>query len=170
MATPGEPVADSCLLAGEELAPLADIRVDGNSLLAQRAVGLVPGVELHVHKRDELRNVGHVLRCDSSAVAENTETDDVAAAGPRGFNYLLGGAASGENILHHKNVLASDELVVAAFDDEGVSAFGLLGIDTKHFVVVHLGEIMRRPLRENHAADCRSDDHLHIVVCEPFGD
>lgn len=160
----------SLLFSREELTPLANVRVHRNVPLAERARCLVPRVELYVYESGELRNVGHVLRRDSSTVAEDAETDDVAADGSRGFDHFLGGATRRKDILHHENVPASDELVVATLDDEGVSALGLLGVDSQHFVAVHLGEMMRRPLRENHAADCRSDDHLHVVVREPEGD
>ncbi len=135
---------------------MTDIDVDRLSGTAQLAVIRDPGVEAHLDERDELGNAQGVGR-ELSAVAESCH----AHHGPAdGFDCLDGAAhraASGHDVFDHKHVLAADEGIVAALDDEAVT---ILVREEGQDVIAVEAEVFRRVAGEDDAADGGSDHDL----------
>lgn len=84
------------------------------------------------------------------------------------LKHLLYRAAGGENVFDEQDVLAGDQLFVAALDDELVTV--LFGVDCQHFIAVKYGEPVRGPLCKDDAALFRTDDDLDVAALEVLGE
>src|SRR3989344_767341 len=89
-----------CPTALQELASLADLRVDWNARFAKRAIRLWPLVELHVDKCNKFRHI-QVFDGNPSTFAESSHTDYSAASSSHSVDNLARRTTRIENIFHH---------------------------------------------------------------------
>ena len=117
---------------------MADACVDGNALLAERAICFLPRIHLNVGECDKLWYVSEIGWSNTPAIAENTDADNVTINSANCFHHFAHGTASGEQIFHHQNLLVVYEFVVTAFDDEIILAvrLGFIGVHAKNFSAI----------------------------------
>src|SRR3989344_448065 len=146
---------------------MPDIRIDGNVALAQFALARFPRIEVNIEQLAEDRRVAHALFRHLAPIADGNCSNDIRSRRARGFHHLLDGAAGRRQIFDDERLLALDDLVVSAFDDES-SLPVFVSIHAVDLAARELAEMVRGPLRENCRPYRGADDGLHTRVFEPL--
>ena len=74
----------------KEFASFTNIGVNRNTLFTKRTIRFVPSVETDVHEYLKFWHIGQILRCNSTTIAEDADTNDIATDGPDCLDYFPG--------------------------------------------------------------------------------
>src|SRR3989338_7089972 len=139
--------------------------INGYVASAGFAVPRLEGIEMHIEKLVEDGRIAHIFFRHLTAIADGYRSDDVGSRRAGRVDYFLDRASGCRQVLDDERLLAFDDLVVSAFDDEPPLPV-FVRLDAVYLAAGELAKMVCGPLWEDRRAYRRADDGFDARIFE----
>lgn len=147
----------------QKLLAVADRHVDRYSIVTERTIVWLVGLQIDIDERVQQRRINHLAR-NTASIAQGEYDDEMTFIGTHSSIHFLDRTTSRQNILNYENSLSNDQFVLSAPECEAFSFF--LGVHGKDLPASELREMKSDPLGQDQSAHSRTCHDIDARVLE----